>query len=99
MLQFDYDNGFGERVGRFKIDLYKAQDGAGDCGLWVTSICDKPERGCHDSREFLFFFIETMYFSKLQSPTTLTILLVNNPQTLTLYHIPTYVYLTLSLIM
>lgn len=48
--QFDYDNGFGEQLGRFKIDLYKAQ-GPGDCGTWVTSICDKPEMGCHDSRE------------------------------------------------
>ena len=59
-MQFDYDNGFGERVGRFRIDLYKAQDGAGDCGLWVTSICDKPERGCHDSREFFVVFFSSM---------------------------------------
>ena len=35
------------------IDLYKAQ-GAGDCGEWVTSICDKPHIGCLDSRECSF---------------------------------------------
>ena len=50
--QFDYDNGFGDRVGRFKIDLY-ISGGDGDCGTWVTSVCDKPERGCHDTRESL----------------------------------------------
>lgn len=52
-MQFDYDNGFGERLGRFKIDLYDAaREGPGDCGTWITSICDKPEMGCHDSREY-----------------------------------------------
>ena len=49
--QFDYDNGFGNRVGRFKIDLYLS-GGDGDCGTWVTSICDKPNKGCHDTREW-----------------------------------------------
>ncbi|CAM9959114.1 unnamed protein product, partial [Scytosiphon promiscuus] len=49
-VEFDYDNGFGERAGRFKIDLYTAQ-GAGDCGDWVTSICDKESTGCLDSPE------------------------------------------------
>lgn len=47
---FDYDNGVGSRVDRFKIDLYEA-DGNGDCGTWVTSICDKPRIGCKDSSE------------------------------------------------
>lgn len=51
MEQFDYDNGFGDRVGRFKIDLYKAL-GDGDCGTWSDSVCDKPNMGCHDTREF-----------------------------------------------
>eukprot|EP00752_Nemacystus_decipiens_P006737 g6056.t1 len=46
---FDYDNGFGEQLGRFKIDLYEST-GSGDCGTWVTSICDKPEMGCKDSQ-------------------------------------------------
>ncbi|CAM9363274.1 unnamed protein product [Hapterophycus canaliculatus] len=49
-IEFDYDNGFGEQLGRFKIDLYKAQ-GTGDCGEWVTSICDKPNMGCLDTPE------------------------------------------------
>ncbi|CAB1111076.1 unnamed protein product [Ectocarpus sp. CCAP 1310/34] len=51
-VEFDYDNGFGEQLGRFKIDLYKAwaEDGAGDCGTWVTSVCDKPDVGCLDSQ-------------------------------------------------
>ncbi|CAN0212948.1 unnamed protein product [Ascophyllum nodosum] len=48
-VEFDYDNGFGDRVGRFKIDLY-ISGGDGDCGTWVTSVCDKPERGCHDTQ-------------------------------------------------
>eukprot|EP00903_Cladosiphon_okamuranus_P010794 g10199.t1 len=48
-IEFDYDNGFGEQLGRFKIDLYKVQ-GTGDCGTWVGSICDKPGMGCHDSQ-------------------------------------------------
>ncbi|CAM9687168.1 unnamed protein product [Ectocarpus sp. 8 AP-2014] len=47
-VEFDYDNGFGEQLGRFKIDLYKAE-GNGDCGSWVTSVCDKPDMGCRDS--------------------------------------------------
>lgn len=33
---------------RFAIDLYRA-DGSGDCGTWVTSICDKETLGCKDS--------------------------------------------------
>ena len=51
LLQFDYDNGFGDRVGRFNIDLYLS-GGDGDCGTWVTTICDKPGKGCHDTREW-----------------------------------------------
>lgn len=53
-LQFMYNNGFGNTVGRFKIDLY-SQDGyggwMGDCGGWVGSICDKPDIGCKDTSE------------------------------------------------
>lgn len=49
-VQFDYDNGFGSKVDRFSIDLYKA-DGTGECGSWVASICDKPAIGCKDSSE------------------------------------------------
>lgn len=48
--QFAYDNGLGSPVDRFQIDLYKAI-GTGDCGDWVTSICDKPGIGCKDSSE------------------------------------------------
>lgn len=40
----------GSSTGRFKLDLYKAE-GAGDCGTWVASICDKPSIGCKDSSE------------------------------------------------
>ncbi|CAN0176837.1 unnamed protein product [Ectocarpus sp. 6 AP-2014] len=54
-VEFDYDNGFGEQLGRFKIDLYKAE-GNGDCGSWVTSVCDKPDMGCRDSGEFYSSF-------------------------------------------
>ena len=49
--QFEYDNGFGSSVGRFKIDLYDEKEGPGDCGTWQTSICDKPDSGCKDTRE------------------------------------------------
>jgi len=47
-VEWDYDNGVGSKVDRFKIDLYDA-DGTGDCGTWVTSICDKESIGCKDS--------------------------------------------------
>lgn len=50
-LQFDYNDGMGITYGRFKIDLYSV-GGSGDCGTWVTSICDKPTIGCKDSSEF-----------------------------------------------
>lgn len=33
---------------RFSIDLYTS-DGAGGCGTYVTSICDKSSIGCKDS--------------------------------------------------
>lgn len=49
-VQFDYNNGFGNTVGRFRIDLY-TNYGSGDCGGWVGSICDKPDIGCKDSGE------------------------------------------------
>ncbi|CAM9883384.1 unnamed protein product [Scytosiphon promiscuus] len=49
-VEFDYDNGFGQQLGRFKIDLHKAE-GDGDCGEWVESICDQPHMGCLDSPE------------------------------------------------
>ncbi|CAM9226123.1 unnamed protein product [Ascophyllum nodosum] len=48
-VEFDYDNGVGSSVDRFKIDLYEAE-GSGDCGTYVTSICDKPSIGCKDSQ-------------------------------------------------
>lgn len=51
LTQFDYDNGFGDRTGRFMIDLYMAGDGGGDCGTWSAAVCDKPTTGCRDSRE------------------------------------------------
>lgn len=49
-MQFEYDNGMGSSVGRFMLDLYE-DAGTGDCGTWVTSICDKADRGCKDSGE------------------------------------------------
>lgn len=54
-LQFDYDNGFGSTVGRFKIDMYAQSEVEdmmmGDCGFWISSVCDKPDIGCKDSSE------------------------------------------------
>ena len=50
-VQFDYDNGFGSSADRFSIDLYLADGGSGDCGTYVTSVCDKPSIGCRDSGE------------------------------------------------
>ena len=49
-MQFNYDNGVGSRVDRFKIDLYLSE-GTGDCGTWVTNLCDKASIGCKDSSE------------------------------------------------
>lgn len=51
LYQFAYDNGLGSAADRFKIDLYYADIGRGDCGKWLTSICDKPDIGCKDSSE------------------------------------------------
>eukprot|EP00903_Cladosiphon_okamuranus_P018650 g17165.t1 len=48
-VEFAYDNGLGSSVDRFKIDLYYADIEGGDCGKWLTSICDKPDIGCKDS--------------------------------------------------
>ncbi|CBN79389.1 EsV-1-163 [Ectocarpus siliculosus] len=47
-VEFDYDNGVGSRVDRFKIDLYSI-GGTGDCGTWVMNLCDKEAIGCKDS--------------------------------------------------
>lgn len=52
ILQWDYDNGVGSKVDRFKIDLYLAE-GTGDCGTWVSNLCDKESIGCKDSSEFI----------------------------------------------
>ncbi|CAM9205054.1 unnamed protein product [Ectocarpus sp. 12 AP-2014] len=48
-VEFDYDNGLGSPVGRFALDLYMS-GGSGDCGTYVTTICDKPTIGCKDSQ-------------------------------------------------
>ncbi|CAB1114811.1 unnamed protein product [Ectocarpus sp. CCAP 1310/34] len=48
-VEFDHDNGFGSSVNRFSIDLYMS-GGSGDCGTYVTSICDKSSIGCKDSQ-------------------------------------------------
>lgn len=48
-VKFDYDYGVGSKVNRFSIDLYRADGGSGDCGTYVTSICDKESVGCRDS--------------------------------------------------
>lgn len=56
--KFDYDNGMGSTVNRFAIDLYsvggsgRALQSSGDCGTYVTSICDKSSIGCKDSRTY-----------------------------------------------
>eukprot|EP00904_Undaria_pinnatifida_P003642 jgi/Undpi1/13279/HiC_scaffold_8.g02941.m1 len=49
-VEFDYDNGVGSSTDRFSIDLYMDDGGDGDCGTYVTSICDKPTIGCKDSQ-------------------------------------------------
>ena len=51
LQQFDYDNGVGSSVDRFSIDLFTS-DGTGDCGTYVTSICDKESIGCKDSGKY-----------------------------------------------
>lgn len=38
-------------MNRFAIDLYMV-GGSGDCGTYVTSICDKESIGCKDSRTY-----------------------------------------------
>ncbi|CAM9810534.1 unnamed protein product [Ectocarpus sp. 8 AP-2014] len=48
-VEFDYDNGLGSSVNRFAIDLYST-GGSGDCGTYVTTVCDKPSIGCKDSQ-------------------------------------------------
>lgn len=54
LLQFDHDNGVGSRVDRFKIDLYTpGGNSGGDCGTWVTNLCDKEAIGCKDSSKLL----------------------------------------------
>ena len=63
--QFDYDNGVGSPVDRFSIDLYTS-DGTGDCGTFVTSICDKESIGCKDSSEFFQHFVVAEFY--LASP-------------------------------
>lgn len=60
LVQFDYDNGFGSTVGRFKIDLYYANEDHGDCGDWVGSICDKPDTGCKDTSELFICIVNDM---------------------------------------
>ncbi len=75
-LQFDYGNGFGERLGRFRLDLYQAQSGPGDCGQWVANICDKPEIGCRDSREFFVVFATAVSFLLFQSCFRVLVLLL-----------------------
>ena len=57
-MQFNYDNGVGSRVDRFKIDLYLSE-GTGDCGTWVTNLCDKESIGCKDSSEL--FVLERIF--------------------------------------
>lgn len=48
-VEWDYDDGFGSKVGRFAIDLYEA-DGSGDCGTYYANICDKESIGCKDTQ-------------------------------------------------
>lgn len=55
-VEFEYDNGVGSRVDRFKIDLYRA-GGSGDCGTWEGNICDKPSIGCKDASELMLMLL------------------------------------------
>lgn len=52
--QWNYENRFGTSSGRFKIDLYLAEGLGGDCGQWVSSICNKPDIGCMDTGAVVF---------------------------------------------
>lgn len=47
-VEFDYDNGVGSSTDRFDIDLWMV-DGPGDCGTYVSPLCDKWMLGCRDS--------------------------------------------------
>lgn len=62
--QFEYDNGVGSAVDRFAIDLYEAE-GTGECGTYVTSICDKESIGCKDSGKLNLLVSTTAVFSWL----------------------------------
>lgn len=46
-------NDFTGTKDRFDLDLYRYGTGTGDCGTYVTTLCDKPEIGCPDSRTYL----------------------------------------------
>ncbi|CAM9132063.1 unnamed protein product [Ectocarpus fasciculatus] len=48
-VEFDYDDGSGGTTNRFAIDLYSV-GGSGDCGTYITSVCDKESIGCKDSQ-------------------------------------------------
>ncbi|CAM9481468.1 unnamed protein product, partial [Laminaria digitata] len=50
-VEFDYDNGVGSKADWFSIGLYMADGGSGDCGTYVTSICDEESIGCKDSSQ------------------------------------------------
>lgn len=48
-LTWDYLNGVGSSADRFDIDLYSANGTSGQCGTYVTPLCEKSEIGCRDS--------------------------------------------------
>ncbi|CAB1104079.1 unnamed protein product [Ectocarpus sp. CCAP 1310/34] len=48
-VEWDYENGFGSSTDRFALDLYLV-GGTGDCGTYVTTLCDQPSIGCPDSQ-------------------------------------------------
>lgn len=47
-VEFTYKNGVGSTTDRFDIDLFTIDEN-GDCGTYVTSLCDKWMVGCKDS--------------------------------------------------
>ncbi|CAM9522242.1 unnamed protein product [Ectocarpus fasciculatus] len=49
-VEWDFEDGLGSSTGRFALDLYSYGTGAGDCGTYVTTLCDKSTIGCPDSQ-------------------------------------------------
>lgn len=48
-MTWEYLNGVGSSADRFDIDLYKVNGTSGQCGAYVTPLCERSEIGCRDS--------------------------------------------------